>query len=214
MFSPEGHIKLTPKKLLELAQTSPRSLVNDYLLVGTPEAFHSYESYCAFRRTLAEKLQVHPIAITIRGSARLGFSPSPKRDKAWLPFRTNPRPSDIDVAIADVDYFNRLDADIRQWEARQRVPHYSSRDYASYLRRQQYKAYNCVADDCLPHNTCVPHTDITAAFDTAPYCRGVQHKVGAFVFRDWWSLRNKWEYDLKQLCEGVAKGTILPPVEG
>ncbi len=119
---------------------------------------------------------------------------------------------DIDVAIADVDYFTRLDGDIRQWEARQRLPHYKAPAHEPYAKRQQYRSFNCVADDLLPPNTCVPHRDVMDAFDTTSYC-GIKRHIGAFVFRDWWSLRNRYEFDLHALCVGVKNGTVPPPVD-
>jgi hypothetical protein len=104
-FSEEGHIDIGPKDLLATARLDPRVLVNDILLSGTPRVFKNYQDYCGFRRTLAERLHVHPCSIIVRGSARLGYSTAPFMNKAWRLFSSK---SDIDVAIADVDYFNRF----------------------------------------------------------------------------------------------------------
>jgi hypothetical protein len=209
MFSDQGHLDVPPAKFLELADASPRTFVNDYLLVGTPFVFKTYRAYCDFRRTLAEKLQIHPCAILVRGSARLGYSTAPRLDKAWRKLKPD---SDIDVAIADVDYFTHLDSQIRQWESRQRLPHPKSPSFVPYGKRQQYRNFNCVADDWLPPNTCVPHRDTMDSFDTTPYC-GSKRDISAFIFRDWWSLRNRCEFDLAELCKAVKDGTVPPPDE-
>ncbi len=206
-FSKEGHLDLRPTQLLDMAQRAPRRLVNDYLLAGTPRVFETYEAFCRFRESLAEKLHIHPCAIVIRGSARLGYSVAPRMGKAWRKLTAD---SDIDVAIADVDYFVRLDGDIRQWESRQRLPHYKAPAYEPYAKRQQYRSFNCVADDWLPPNTCVAHKDVMDAFDTTSYC-GIRRDISAFIFRDWWSLRNRCEFDLQALCETVEKGIVPPP---
>lgn len=209
MFSSEGHLDLPQPELLRMARSEPRRLVTDFLMVGTPRVFDTYVSFCRFREALASKLQLHPCAIVVRGSARLGYSIAPRVGKAWCALRDR---SDIDVAIADVDYFNRLDNEIRDWEARQRIPHYRAPEYEPYAKRQQYRTFNCVSDDWLPPNTCVPHKDVMDAFDTAPFC-GLKRSVTAFIFRDWWSLRNRCEFDLRALCEAIDKGTVLPPVD-
>lgn len=206
-LSPEGHFELPRRELLDLAQRNPRRLINDILLAGTPFAFEKHVIYCDFREALAERLHVHPCTLVIRGSAKLGYSITPRLDKAWRPFQPE---SDIDVAIVDVDYFTRLDNEIRSWEGRQRVPHDKAPEYRPYAKRQQYRSFNCVTDQTLPPNTCVSHSDVMERFDTSSYC-GVKRGISAFVFRDWWSLRNRYEFDLKALCKAVADGTITTP---
>ena len=209
-FSQEGYIGISPSDLLARARCDLRSLVNDILLAGTPYIFGtSYSSYCEFRRALAERLHVHPCSIVIRGSARLGYSTKPVMNEAW---RALSDASDIDVAIADADYFNHLDSEIQSWESRQLVPHFRAPAYYPYARRETYRAFNCVADEWLPPNTCVWHTDVMENFDTASYLGGVNRDVSAFVFRDWWSLRNRWEFDLRELCRAVDENKVgLPP---
>lgn len=207
MFSAQGHLDIQPKDFLKMAQEAPRKLVNNYLLAGTPHLFATYDEYCAFRGDLASKLRIHPCTILVRGSARFGYRTSPRADKVWTPITPD---SDIDVAIADVDYFNHLDAEVREWEARQRMPHPAHPSFRPYAQRQQYRSFNCVADSWLPPNTCVSHGDTMSEFDTMAYC-GRKRKVSAFVFRDWWSLRNRFEFDIAELCSRVNAGALPPP---
>lgn len=208
-FSPDGHLDIPANKLFQMAKQSVRTLVNNYLMVGTPRVFDTYDHFCSFREAIARSLHVHPSAVVVRGSARLGYSIAPRLDKAWRKMLPG---SDIDVAIAAVDYFNRLDGDIREWEGRQRQPRYKTREYQAYAKRQQYRSFNCIADGLLPPNTCVPHTDAMQSFDTTQYC-GIKRSVTAFVYRDWWSLRNRYEFDLESLCEAVDNGVVPPPVD-
>jgi hypothetical protein len=49
-----------------------------------------------------------------------------------------------------------------------------------------------------------------AAIRVDRYC-GVPRKLSAFVFRDWWSVRQRYEYDLRELCKFVRKGELTPP---
>jgi hypothetical protein len=48
------------------------------------------------------------------------------------------------------------------------------------------------------------------SFDTTPFC-GLKRDVGAFIFRDWWSLRNRWMADLRELCDKIDKGELAAP---
>ena len=207
-FDPEGHLCLDPERLFEHAKLDPRATVNNYLLVGTLWVFATYAKYRAFLRDVATRLHIPPQSIAMRGSSHLGFSIAPRPDKAWQKRRKD---SDIDIAIVDVAYFERLDTEVRAWEGRNLKPNLRNReDVKRYARRQQLRASNCIDDDTLPRNTCVPHRDAMADIDTTPHC-GARQDVSAFVFRDWWSLRNRYEDDLKELCEKVTSGIVLPP---
>jgi hypothetical protein len=210
-FDPEGHIDLTPTGFLELANRDPRRLVNDYLLGGTPHVFRTYEAYCRFREALGSALHVHPCTVTIRGSCLLGYSVAPKVNKAWVGMDAYGKTSDLDVAVVDLGYFEGLETETRNWEARQL--HQGGADLSPKdQRRRDLRRHNCVDDSCLPPATCVPHVDAVKRLDTANYCDGKSRWVGTFVFRDWWSLRNRWEWDIGKLCVAVQKGDIAPPV--
>jgi len=209
MFSSQGHIEMTPSKFWGFVTKSVRRTVNDYLLVGTPKAFEQYEKYCDFRAELGKCLQIHPSCIVVRGSAKFGFSIAPKSDRAWRPFSED---SDIDVAIADVDYFSRLHHDVCSWEERQRVGASGVWGVRKDAKRQEYRGFNCIPDKLFPPNTCVYHVDAMQGFDTSPYC-GTRREISAFVFRDWWSLRNRCEYDLIMLKKAVEEKQILSPLE-
>ena len=40
---------------------------------------------------------------------------------------------------------------------------------------------------------------------------GRHRDLNAFIFRDWWALRSRFEFDLKELCKGVPKKLPAPP---
>ncbi|MBW3542858.1 MAG: hypothetical protein KY476_21555, partial [Planctomycetes bacterium] len=40
-------------------------------------------------------------------------------------------------------------------------------------------------------------------------CCGLPRPIEAFIFRDWWSLFSRWEFDLRDLQRALAAG--LPP---
>jgi hypothetical protein len=215
MFTGEGHIDIAAKDLLAAARTDLRTAVNDYLLAGTPRVFATYANYCNFLRELGIRLQVHPRSIVVRGSTLLGFSTSPKRAKVWQSMRDGSdgsKPSDIDLAIVDFDYYERIDDAVRRWDERQGVPSLSGDERNRYLRRTTLRRYYCCDDEALPRGTCEPHLDAVRRFDARPYCvRGVPHPVGGWVFRDWWSLRLKAEQDIRELVDKVGRDELPEP---
>ncbi|MDX9724037.1 MAG: hypothetical protein RBU37_25030 [Myxococcota bacterium] len=209
MFDAEGHIPLAPVDVLNQARANPRRLVNDVLLAGTPFVFPSYREFCEFREVLGVALHVHPHAMVVRGSAHLGYSYSPAPGKTWQKMDASGL-SDIDVAIADVELFLRLDDANREWEQRQRPPLPGQPGFDWYQRRQLDRRFNCVLSSRIPFNTCVAFVDALKSFDTRPF--GVKKRsISAFVFRDWWSLRNRCEADLRDLCNGVTQGRLPDP---
>jgi hypothetical protein len=52
-FSPQGHLALKPSDLVAGARVAMRTMLNHYLLAGTPYVFHTFSSYCAFHSDLA-----------------------------------------------------------------------------------------------------------------------------------------------------------------
>ncbi len=106
MFDSEGHLQLSALLFRDMLKEKPaREIVNNYLMVGTPRAFETYEQYCSFTRELGKVLGVHCRSFIVRGSAHLGYSISPKPDKVWRAFgvRADGKLSDIDIAIVDAD---------------------------------------------------------------------------------------------------------------
>jgi hypothetical protein len=97
-----------------------------------------------------------------------------------------------------------LDEEVRSWERRQDPM------FSTHSERQRDRHYNSVLSDRIPPNTCVAFKDALAAFDTSSYC-SVSRRVSAFVFRDWWSLRQRCEFDIDQLCRRIKRGRIIDP---
>lgn len=215
MFTAEGHINISAGDFLAAARRDLRAAVNDYLLAGTPRVFATYANFCNFLRELATRLHVHPRSIVVRGSALLGFSTSPKRAKVWQAMRDGSdgsEPSDIDLAIVDAEYFERMDNAARRWDERQGVPSLSGDEWTQYLRRTTLRRFYCCEDKALPRGTFEPHFDAVRRFDVRPFCaRGVPHPLGAWVFRDWWALRLKAELDIRELIDKIGRDQLPEP---
>lgn len=207
MFDPEGHIVLTPKQLFALIEESPKRVINDVLTRATPVAFDEYQKYCDFLDVISKRLHVPPMNLFVRGSCQMGFSIAPRPEKVWIEIQEG---SDIDLAVVDVDYFNRVNGEVVRWEQ-------ENRDYLKYkkfaawnARRLQNRRFRCVNDKNIPEVVCVWHEDCMQEIDSTPYC-GIKRKISAFIFRDWWALRKRYEYDLRQLRKMVADGGLIEP---
>ena len=81
-------------------------LICTVLLPGTPIAFATYDEFCQFRAMVAEELSVHPSSIIFRGTTKIGFSLTPRPEKAWMEVGAD---SDVDLAVVDPDHFHFLD---------------------------------------------------------------------------------------------------------
>jgi len=207
----QGHVVITPREF-QAALDRPAWLINDVWLARTPWAFPTYDGYCEFMAFLADRLNVHPRNILVRGSTKIGFSISPKADKVWMAMRPD---SDLDLAIVDTDYYHYFDREIRSYErkpgntplrgeaARKAFGRKKSRSFYTY-RYHQFPDIACVAE----HNSCLSEAPVEKCCDAL-------RSISAFIYRDWWSVYSRCEYDLKDLRKalttpGFPMGTDVP----
>lgn len=81
---------------------SDADITRKYISFGTPYIFqHDETIYLELKETIAKKFSVHPDGIKMVGSAKLGFSISPK--KIWRPIHDE---SDIDMVIISSTLFD------------------------------------------------------------------------------------------------------------
>lgn len=98
----------------EVDKRSARSLdavVREHILTGSPFVFeHQPRSYDSLRTHLAGELSVSSNAITVVGSAQLGFSLNPRH-----PGRPFSDDSDVDVIVTDEAFFDRIWKQLLSW---------------------------------------------------------------------------------------------------
>lgn len=205
-FDEQGHVVWTPKELFQMVLENPRRLVNDYLMTGTPRAFEDYESYRGFLHALAERTGIHPKNFYLRGSCQIGFSIAP-RDKVWTAMSDT---SDLDLAIVDRVYFERFDQEVRSWESRNPAQFLQGKASEAFFDRQRDRQFNCCRDEGVPSVVCVHHRDTMVAIAEMQHC-GRKRRLSAFIYPDWHSARQRYEYDLRLLKEGVEGGKLTPP---
>jgi len=208
IYDEHGHIRWKPIELFQLAIDSPRPLINDFLTSGTPAAFATRDRYSGFLEAVAERTGVHPRNLFLRGSCQVGFSIAP-RPKVWTSMHAD---SDLDLAIVDADYFQRINQEVQKWaddnraeSIREDVPSF---DYVGWQRDR--RLYNCCRAEDLPLSVCVHHQETMATIAGLQHC-GSKREVNAFVFRDWWSVYRRYEWDLKELIGGVRGRRLTPP---
>src|SRR5262245_13853419 len=78
------------------------------------------------------------------------------------------------------------------------------------LDEQQDRQFNCCRDEALPPAICVHHRDTMRRVAEMKHC-GAHRKLSAFICPDWHSARQRYEYDLRKLVEGVEGGRLPPP---
>lgn len=209
-FDEHGHVIWTPRTLYDLAMANLFRLVNHYLMSGTPAAFSEYESYCDFLEAVAERTGVHTRNLYLRGSCQIGFSIAPK-PKVWTAMRSSgAKPSDLDLVIVDEAYFTRFEREVRWWEDRNPGEYLQGRASEAFVRRQQDRQFNCCWDEALPPSICVHHQDTMRRVAEMKHC-GLHREVSAFIYPDWLSARQRYEYDLRKLIDGVKAGKLPPP---
>ena len=116
MLSDWGKSVSSPEALRAITGLSDeddvRRFVRLWMMEGIPFAFRDRPVvYELLREWMAEKLEVHPMNVSLVGSGRLGFSTAPKK---WLqPFTKGH--SDLDTFVVSEWLFEALLQDFNQW---------------------------------------------------------------------------------------------------
>jgi hypothetical protein len=214
-FDREGHIIISPDSVQELLYLDVRRLINTVLLPGTPRAIPTHAQHFKLLEHFADKLGLHPNCLFFKGSTKLGFSISPKALKVWMEFGDE---SDLDLAIVDQGFFNTVDNEVGQWE---RDPENRGRMFGDtrlleeYRSRAKYKGkFDCHSYFNLPDVRCM--RELNACIETAPVeeCCGLQRPLSAFVYRDWWGVHKKFDFDLFCLRKGLEQEDTPFPCGG
>ena len=218
-YDPEGHVLISPIELGAMAFSDPDTLINHWLLPGTPLAFATSAQYARFVDYLADKTGILPNQFLFRGSTKIGFSISPNRRKrkTWQRFGPD---SDLDLAIVDSHFYQTLDEEIRRWDRlpENRTQVYLYRAGAEYVHYQD-RIYQKGRHDCyrffdVPREiNCL--TALQKVLDDAPIAECCVHPfvdLNAFIFRDRWAVHRRYHTDLDDLRHGLTtKDNPLPP---
>ncbi|HZZ43136.1 MAG TPA: hypothetical protein VFE58_09370 [Tepidisphaeraceae bacterium] len=96
----ESELKLVARFKTDLGELPIKDVIRKHISTGQPVAFTSHEYY-SLRSTIAAEFQLHPSAVVVVGSTRIGFSLAPEHR-----YRRVKSGSDIDVAIVSQERFD------------------------------------------------------------------------------------------------------------
>lgn len=197
----------SPTEFLDLAIQEPRRLINQFLLRATPHAFPSYQDYYGFLEDVASRFNVPSQNIVLRGSCLIGFSITPSNDKLWQRYDDE---SDLDLALVDPVIYDDTERRVNQWERMNRAGEVQGKAAERFAKRQQDRFYHCCRLDELPGHLSGHYRDAVKAISDQSHS-GPWREVKIFLYRDWWAVRGRYEFDLKELKNGVENGDLLEP---
>jgi len=218
-YDQEGHVLISPVELCTMAFNNPDTLINHWLLPGTPMAFATSARYTRFVDYLTDKTGIHPHQFLFRGSTKIGFSISPNRERRKTWQRYGPS-SDLDLAIVDPHFYETLDEQVRRWD---RLPENRTQVYryrtGAEFDQYQDRIYQKGRHDCyrffdVPRGIeCL--AGLQKILENAPIAECCVHHfvdLRAFIFRDRWAIHRRYHTDLDDLRRGLtAKDNALPP---
>ncbi len=212
-FDNQGHIIVSPREIHELAMSDPKTLINSILLQGTPMAIQSHKKHYELLHYFAAKFNLHPNCLFFKGSTKIGFSIAPDSRKLWMEYGPE---SDLDLAIVDPILFERVDDQIGHWERepKNRGELFKNHRLLKSHRNRIYQKgkYGCFRFFDLPDIDCMK--ELSECLNKAPIleCCEVDRPISAFIFKNWWGVYERYDYDLHCLCKGFAKITDPLPV--
>jgi hypothetical protein len=89
------------------------------------------------------------------------------------------------------------------WERNPENKAFSGPQFSKSIARQKQRGFYTYRYFDLPPIGCV--TEHTTQLKALPIeaCCGLPRPVDAFIFRDWWSLYSRWEFDLRDLSKAL-----------
>lgn len=201
----QNHASVSPAEMESLLFQDRRLLINGTLIPSTPIIFAERRDFDRFLEWLSDQFRVHPRNFVIRGSTLLGYSMTPLPAKVWTSYTDR---SDIDLAIVDADYYHVFDREIHRLETRPLGSAEASTDTTEKRNnRKRDRKFYCYKYFDLPNLPAVVQQ--TAALQNVPaYLLDRPRPVKAFVYRDWWSLFDRWDWELRSLEDGVRQGRL------
>ena len=118
------------------------------------------------------------------------------RKATWVGLRPD---SDLDLAIIDPDYYHFLDREIRMWERNPENRAFRGPQFDKSIARQKQRGFYTYRYFDLPNIGCVSEHNARLKALPVEECCGLPRPIDAFIFRDWWSLYSRWEFDLRDL---------------
>ncbi len=204
-FDVEGHVIVSPREVHELVLTDKDRLINSILIPGIPHAIQTHASHYELLLHFSNGMGIHPNCLFFKGSTKIGFSIAPRAGKVWMKFGPS---SDLDLAIVDPHFFQMVDSEVRRWERREENRGRVFRDprlFREHCNRNYQKGrFDCFRFFDLPRIACMDELDGCLGRAPVEACCGVSRSLSAFIFRDWWGVCKRYEFDIRCLERGPS----------
>ena len=221
-FLASDHPSFDEFKIL-LEHVAPGVLAKRYLASGLPFVFKGQpHKYLAFREAVGRVFGVAPQQVAVMGSARFGFSTSPKKQKKGVE-KTLDENSDMDlVVVSPAIFVSTLESFARYtFEALRECPDLrsdakspgeqvalSKQTLLALRRRSKALFFGYVSPSDLTDGSPekqrfydMQREAATQLFGTAP--PGPINRIGARIYRDWDSAERAYEFSFKVLAEAL-----------
>jgi len=167
------------ERKVAVATLDPMTVVSDIILSSEPYAFRDHpEDYEGFRTELALRLNVDSEAISLIGSARLGFSLN--KTKLFSPFSDQ---SDFDIVIVASEIFD--EAWIELLSKQHRFPLAGEDEKSRFKRTRENIFFGYFRPDHFPVDTELSKAwfpKLATRF-TSPIVQ--MHPIQAWLFKSW-----------------------------
>jgi hypothetical protein len=208
------------KKLLQFVASGV--LAKRYLLTGLPFVFKDQpHKYLAFREAAGRIFDVAPQQIAVMGSARFGFSTSPRKQEGGAkPLDEN---SDMDLVVISPKIFQsalelfskfcfeqlRRHPKLKSDAAGNEKMEIDKSILLAFRRRAKALFYGYVSPNDLEDGTIekqrfydMQREAATQLFGTAP--PGPINRIGVRIYRDWDTAERAYEFSFRRLAETMG----------
>ena len=183
------------KKDLRNEKISSNQIIRKYIYLGTPYVFEKNEDlYFDLKEEIAEYFKINPLRIIMVGSAKLGFSISPRK-----PWKHITNESDIDITIIDEKIFDEFWKELFEFNI-ERTPRTKGqnekyKDFLDYL----FKGW--IRPDVFPFD--YKRRIEWFNFLKSLYNKYDNRKVSAGIFRNEYFFENYQISNIKNISQGV-----------
>ena len=156
-------------------------VVQGYITHGPAFVFKDNdEKYFQLKNTIAQNFELNPQEVIMIGSAKLGFSISPR--KLWESFHDE---SDIDMVIISATIFDKFWKDLYDFNFNINLTDRTEKEDKQYYRFLEYFFRGWLRPDVFPF-LYSGRKEWEGFFKSISYGEfGEQHKISGAVFRDW-----------------------------
>jgi hypothetical protein len=112
--------------------------------------------------------------------------------------------SDLDLAIVDPDYYHFFDREFGIYERRLGSKLLHGPEHRRLIARRKSRKFYVYRYMDMPDIGCVRDHKAHLAEAPVEQCCGCIRPLTAFIYRDWWSVHGRCEFDLRDLRRALT----------